>query len=338
MLTKLRQKYLDFQFTDAKSLVSLKYKIYQDRSIANTFFDHIKNFFETSSNVECGYTAANGLRYSKQDITLLLKKLQLNIILLNKNSHVFDLKKIDENLLKNVTRDNLHRILNLLHEDFEQNMNDLQVKYPQVSTIVGYSDRYLQICEFLNTINNTIHEIEGTFNNYLNLLNKQHYGGFYSTCLIDNNGWTGSRVNLSNNDFHEFSLEQFFGQLVIGYDTTGKNLLHAYWTNDLKIIQEHKITPQTSFSSNVLLYFKSSSLTSESVYDGFCQWYDQEQIWQYGYSKEIADGSLGNITIGQLKYVDDEEIKLNCLNLKNKLKIVDKIKNKTLTTYLPVIL
>ena len=337
MLTEQHHKYLDFKFTDAKSVVSLKYKIHQDRSIANIFFDHIKKIFNTSSNVACGYTSANGLRYSKQDITLLLKKLQLNIILLNKNSHVFDLKKIDENLLKNINRDNLHRVLNLLHEDFEQNMNDLQVKYPQVSTIVGYRYHYMQLCEFLNTINNTIHEIEGTFHNYINLINKQDYGGFYSTCLIDDNGWTGSRVNLTGKDFREFSLEQFFGQLVIGYDTTGKNLLHAYWTNDLKIIQEQKITPQTSFSSNVLLYFKSNSLTNKSVYDRFCKWYDREQIWQYGYSKEIADGSLGNITIGHLKYVDDREINLHHLNLKDKLEIIDKIKDKILTTYIPIV-
>lgn len=337
MLTKQHQKYFDFQFEDSKSLVSLKYKIYQDKSIANTFFNSIKDFLVTTPNVTCGYTSANGLRYSKQDITLLLKKLQRNIILLNRNSHIFDLKKIDEDLLKNVTKTNLHQVLNLLHEDFEQNMNDLQVKYPKVSTIAGYSDRYLQICEFLNTINNTIHELEGTFHNYLNLINKQNYGGFYSTCLIDNDGWTGSRVNLTNQDYNEFSLEQFFGQLVMGYDTTGKNLLHAYWTNDLKIIKEHKITPQTSFSSNVLLYFKSNSLTSESVYNGFCQWYEQKQISQYGYSKKIANESLGNITIGQLKYVDDEEINLSHLDLKSKLKIVDKIKNKTLRTYLPII-
>lgn len=337
MLTKQRHKYFDFQFQDAKSLVSLKYKIHQNKSVANKFFNSIKDFIATTPDVKCGYTSANGLRYSQQDITSLLKKLQLNIILLNRNSHVFDLKKLDEDLLKNVTKANLHQVLNLLHEDFEQNMNDLQVKYPKVSTIVGYSDRYLQICEFLNTINNTIHELEGTFHNYLNLINQKDYGGFYSTCLIDNNSWTGSRVNLTAKDYNEFSLEQFFGQLVMGYDTTGKNLLHAYWTNDLKIIKEHKITPQTSFSSNVLLYFKSNSLTSESVYNGFCQWYEQNQIAQYGYSNKIADESLGNITIGQLEYVDNEAIDLSCLNLKSKLKIVDQIKNKTLITYLPII-
>jgi len=337
MLTKQHHKYFDFQFQDSHSLVSLKYKIYQEKSIANTFFDSIKDFVETNPDVKCGYTSANGLRYSNQDIRLLLKKLQLNIILLNKKSHVFDLKKIDEVLLRNLNRANIYQILNIIHEDFEQNMNNLQVRYEQVSTIVGYRTPYLQICEFLNIINNTIHELESTFHNYLNSISKKKYCGFYSTCLINNNGWTGSRINLKNQDYEEFSLEQFFGQLSIGYDTTGKNLLHAYWTNDLKIIKEHKISPQTSFGSNVLLCFNSNSLTSKSLYNGFCQWYKRNQISQYGYSKKIADESLGNITIGQLKYVDEEEINLNCLNLKDKLKIVNKIKNKTLITYIPII-
>ena len=337
MLPKKHRKYFEFHFQDSQALVALKYQVYQDKSIANTFFTHIKDFVETTPDVKCRYTSANGLYYSKQDIELLLKKLQLNIILLNKNSHVFDLKKIDENLLRNISRANLHQVLNLLHEDFEHNMNDLQIKYPKVSTIVGYSDRYLQICEALNTINNTIHELEGTFNNYLNLLNNKRYGGFYSTCLLDKDGWTGSRVELSPKDYEEFTLEQFFGQLLIGYDTTGKNLLHAYWTNDLKIIKESKITPQTSFSSNVLLYFQSHNLSCESVYQGFCQWYEDNNISQYGYSKKISEQSLGNIAIGKLKYINDQEIDVDSLNLAEKLAIVDQIKNKDLITYFPVI-
>ncbi|MEM7595378.1 MAG: hypothetical protein AAF383_28425, partial [Cyanobacteria bacterium P01_A01_bin.83] len=113
---------------------------------------------------------------------------------------------------------------------------NLQLKYSRNTAIATYRDRYLKISEILNTINNTIHEIEGTFHNYINLVQNKNYAGYYSTCLIDDNGWTGPRINLTRQDFAEFTLEQFFGQLVIGYDTTGKNLLHAYWTNDLKII------------------------------------------------------------------------------------------------------
>lgn len=338
MLTRKTHKYFDFHFEDSKSLISLKYQIYQDKSIAIIFFEHIKSFLETTPDVKCGYTAANGLHYSQKDIELLLRKLKFNIFLFNKNSHIFNLKKIDDTLLNNINRSTLNTVLNLFHEDFEQNMNDLQIEYPKVSTIIGYRDSYLKISEVLNTINNTIHELEGTFYNYINLINKKNYAGFYSTCLLDNNGWTGPRVALSPQDYQEFSLEQFFGQLTMGYDTTGKNLLHAYWTNDLKIIKECKITPQTSFSSNVLLYFKSNTLTGESIYNGFSQWYEQNNIAQYGYSKKIADESLGNITIGKLKYVNDQEIDVDSLNLKEKLAIVDQIKHKTLTTYLPVIL
>ena len=338
MLIRKYHKYFDFHFKDKKSLISLKYQIDQNKTIANAFFEHIKYFLATSHNVQCGYTSANGLLYSEKDIELLLKKLKINIFLFNKNAYIFDLTKMKLKLFNNLNVANLNQVLNLFHEDFEENMNNLQLKYSKVSTIAEYRSYYLKISEILNTINNAIHEIEGAFQNYINLVRYKDYSGFYSTCLIDDNGWTGPRVNLTSQDFANFTLEQFFGQLVMGYDTTGKNLLHAYWTNDLKIVQEQKITPQTSFSSNILLYFKSHNLSSDSVYQDFSRWYDEHNIAQYGYSKNISDESLGNITIGRLKYINDEKVDLNSLSLKDKFAIVDQIKNKTLQIYLPIII
>ena len=244
---------------------------------------------------------------------------------------------MSEKRLRYQIKDKIYESLNLLHEDFEENMNNLQVRYQKVSHIIEYRTQYLQISAVLNTINNAIHEIEGTLTNHLNLIKNKKYNGFYSACLLDNNGWTGPRVKLQSKDYAEFTMEQFFGQLSMGYDTTGKSLLHAYWSNDLKIVKEHKITPQTSFSSNVLLCFRSDHLASESVYHDFCQWYDQNKIVNYGYSKKIANQSLGNITIGKLKYLNDREIDVDSLTLEDKLAIVDQIKNKTLKTFIPTI-
>ena len=47
MLTRKTHKYFDFHFEDSKSLISLKYQIYQDKSIAIIFFEHIKSFLES---------------------------------------------------------------------------------------------------------------------------------------------------------------------------------------------------------------------------------------------------------------------------------------------------
>lgn len=338
MLVQKTHKYFDFRFEDQKSSVSLKYQIDHNKTIAHVFFEHIKKFLATSHDVQCGYTVANGLRYSKKDIKLLLKSLKSNIYFLNKYACIFDLKKIDLKLFNNLNGDNLNQVLNLFHEDYEQNIKDLQLKYSKVSTVVRYRNYYLKISETLNVINNNIHEIEGTFHNYKNLIYHKNYSGFYSTCLINNNGWTGPRVNFTRQDFDNFSLEQFFGQLIIGYDTTGKNLLQACWTNDLKIIQERKITPQRSFGSNVLLNFQSLNLSSDSVYQDFSQWYDEHNVGQYGYSKNISNESLGNITIGTLKYINDDKLNINNLSLRDKLAIVDRIKNKTLQIYFPTII
>ena len=337
MYLKKHNRYFAFQFKDAKSLTSLKYQIDENRSIANTFFENIKEFLEIAPDAECRYTAANGLRYSQRDLEFLIEKLKFNVMLFNKKSHVFRLMQIDEKLLQLDLNSNLNELLNLLHGDFEANMNDLQLKYPKLSTIPDYRDIYLHLSEVLNTINNTIHEIEGTFNNYHNLNKQQYYEGFYSTCLMDNRGWTGPEIELKNEDYNEFTLEQFFGQLSIGYNTTGKNLIHAYWTNDLKVVKERKITPQTSCTSNVLLYFKSSDTTSKELYDKFVKWYDRHNLSQYGYSKTISTQALGNITLGKLKYIDREEIELSSLNLKDKLSIVDRIKNKILKIYFPLV-
>ena len=258
--------------------------------------------------------------------------------MVNQKADIFNLKKIDKTLLDNISKFNLNKNLNLLHEDFEQIMYNLRDKYKKTPNQIDYRDNYLKICESLNLINNTIHEIEGTFNNYINFIKNKTYAGFYSACLVNENGWTGKRIDFSKKDYDEFTLEQFFGQLSIGYDTLGKNLLQAYWTNDLKIIKERKITPQTSCTTNVLLYFMGKNMTCDSIYNGFSQWYDENNIAKYGYSKKITNESLGNITIGKLKYIDGVEIDLDSLNFEDKLLIVDKIKNKTLKKYIPILL
>lgn len=337
MYFKKYNRYFVFQFKDTKSLTCLKYQIDEDKSIANIFFESIEEFLTTAPDVKCRYTAANGLRYSHQDLEFLIEKLRFYVMLFNKQAHVFQLKQIDRKLLPVALDSNLNKLLNLLHEDFEANMNDLQLKYSRLSKIPNYCDVYLHLSEVLNTINNTIHEIEGTFNNYYNLKKNKYYEGFYSTCLMDERGWTGPKIEFTAKDYNEFTLEQFFGQLSIGYNTTGKNLIHAYWTNDLKVVKECKLTPQTSCTSNVLLYFKSNDSTNKEVYDKFAEWYDRHNISQYGYSKEISTQSLGNITLGKLKYINDEEIELGSLKLKDKLSIVDTIKNKILETYLPIV-
>ena len=335
MLLKESHKYLNFHFEDAKSSTSLKYLIDSERKLADVFFTRLQSFFETAPNLKCQYTAANGLHYSKEDIDFLIKKLKVYVLLLNRKSHVFNLKQIDRRLLDNINDLNFNKTLNLLHEDFEQNMDCLQVKYQKTANNSDNRYEYLHLSEVLNTINNTIHEAEGAFLNYHSLKNNQAYVGFCSTCLLDSNGWTGERYNLREEDYQEFALEQFFGQLCIGYDTTGKNLLHAYWTNDLKIVREHKVTPQTSFGTNVLLYFRSDNLTHKTVYDSFSHWYDRHNLKQDGYSKKISDESLGNITLGKLKYVDRTEVDLDRLNLQDKFSIIDLIKNKILKTYFP---
>lgn len=335
MLWKESHKYLNFYFEDANSSTSLKYLIDSKRKIANIFFARLQSFLKTTPNLKCQYTAANGLRYTKEDLDFLIKKLKVYVLLLNRKSDIFNLKQIDRRLLDNITDLNFNKILNLLHEDFEQNMNCLQSNYQNTTNQSNYRYEYLHLSEVLNTINNTIHEAEGAFLNYHNLKGDRAYVGFCSTCLLDSNGWTGERYNLREEDYQEFTLEQFFGQLCIGYDTTGKNLLHAYWTNDLKIVREHKITPQTSFGTNVLLYFRSHNLTHKTVYDGFSKWYERHNLARDGYSKKVSDESLGNITLGKLKYVDRTEVDLDRLSLEDKFSIVDLIKNKILKTYFP---
>lgn len=336
MYLQRHDRYLIFHFQNIKSSTWLKYQI-DEHNIANIFFKNIQDFLHTAPNVRCRYTAANGLRYSERDLKFLIEKLKFNIMLFNKSYDIFQLKQIDKSLLNIALNAKLNTVLNLLHEDFEANMNDLQLKHCQLSNSRELQEIYLHLSEVLNTINNTIHEIEGTFNNYSNLYNKKYYKGFYSTCLMDERGWTGAKIELKSEDYHLFTLEQFFGQLSIGYNTTGKSLIHAYWTNDLKIIRERKITPQTSFTSNVLLYFHNSNTAHEEVYSQFAKWYDCHNISQYGYTKDISTQSLGNIVLGKLKYINEREIELDSLTPQDKFSIVDTIKNKILVRYFPTI-
>ena len=132
MYLQRHNRYLVFCFQDAKSSTWLKYQI-DEKNIANIFFENIQVFLKEEPNAKCKYTAANGLHYSQQDLEFLIEKLKFNIMLFNKSYDIFQLKQIDKSLLNIAIDAQINTLLNLLHEDFERNMNDLQLKYCKVS-------------------------------------------------------------------------------------------------------------------------------------------------------------------------------------------------------------
>ncbi|NCN26096.1 hypothetical protein GW915_00850 [bacterium] len=65
------------------------------------------------------------------------------------------------------------------------------------------------------------------------------------------------RVDLELSDYEEFVGERYFGDLLLGYGTTGKSLYQCYENNDLELVRAGLVRPQKDVSTEVLAYFPS---------------------------------------------------------------------------------
>lgn len=129
--------------------------------------------------------------------------------------------------------------LNFLHRQFHENEEAL------VSSGI-YDESRLK----LQDMNVLIHRIEQA------LGNMKGYPTFYHQNLVFY--YKGQRrVKLSLEDYEEFAGERYFGDLLLGYGTTGKSLYQCYENNDLDIVAAGLVRPQADVSTEVWLVFPS---------------------------------------------------------------------------------
>lgn len=112
----------------------------------------------------------------------------------------------------------------------------------------------------LNNINSKIHTLE--FSVGLMPDSKRAYFSIFLRDLLNDT----RSIPLDQEDFKLFSLESKFGDLMLGYGTTGKNLYHIYLNNDVNFFKEgNRESPQTAITTNILGWFSEDKSHDEEL-------------------------------------------------------------------------
>jgi hypothetical protein len=151
----------------------------------------------------------------------------------------------------------------------------------------------------LNNINSKIHTLEFAVG-----LKPDQKRAYFSIFLRDLLNDTRS-IPLDSEEFKLFSLDAKFGDLMLGYGTTGKNLYHIYLNNDVNFFKEgNRQSPQSAITTNVLGWFSNDKNHHEEL-----SYLEAWLLKNFDEKFDLSDAShsLGYIKLGSLMISKDLE-------------------------------
>lgn len=190
--------------------------------------------------------------------------------------------------------------LNLLHSQFEANIiktnsvltgshNKLESKLSNAPVILREG-----IEKALNSINSLIHSIE-----HLLSRAKNSYNSYFSAYLASEPYVPD--LNLASNESNLFNLSSKFGDLLLGYGTTGKSLYHIYKDKDLELIKKGgRPSPQRFVTPNILACF-FQTISHDKDYNAMIEWLKENKVGEkLGINIYDVQNNPGYIKLGEL--------------------------------------
>jgi hypothetical protein len=233
---------------------------------------------------------------TSDDLPTLMEKLNSIIIEIN--------KYYDQPLpLFTNTKELDHTILNYLHEQFElyggrhavlsKEGYGNQVGDPNIFPGTEFNVQFHQLWLDLNQ---WIHITEGAMDN-------QEFPHF--SCLIQYTPFVEQGMPIEKEDKLFLEHTAKWGHLYLGYNTLGKDYVHAFWDDDKRVITNDQVRVQKWLSSEVWLDF-SKDVPSTVPYKSFeLQFY---KWWRTLNEKErvpfvdISELALGRYFIGEVSF------------------------------------
>jgi len=157
-------------------------------------------------------------------------------------------------------------LLNRLHENF----HEVQEKYLDSKYQSGYPDEIKPVANAFAKINHYVHTLE-------NILkwqdqpeqvraNRQSYYIINFGCQDEHlrNPVTAELREYWKYTYHP---DQKRAQLILGYNTVGKHLLHCVTDNDVQVVTDHMIRPQTLVGGEAMLVVAMGASMTTSQQD-----------------------------------------------------------------------
>lgn len=188
--------------------------------------------------------------------------------------------KLEVPTTKNI--DSAH--LNRLHFEFENFGERFKKGGPETRGRIA--NAYGPFCQ----LNDQIHACEGALANRHRTL-EEAWWSLHCSFLPD------LYSELENHMYEEFSLDWDFGTMFMGYHTLGKDILAAFWNDDMDLFHRDEIRPQRISSSEIFLFLGPQS---RGHLEQLNRWWDAKEIGQFGFTKNDPRNSIGYIPVADL--------------------------------------
>ncbi len=204
--------------------------------------------------------------------------------------------------LENITQD----YLNQLHESFHRYEETVESRNvyrrnhfsPARRAMLFYKTQVLGLYTpthyALGKLNTLIHWVENAYK----MLSGEHINQFFNFYMHPN-----QFSNLDESEYELCRISFNFGDLMLGYGTTGKNLYHCYIDDDKEVVREGLIRPQRSVSTEVLALFPLKDATENfevEQNERFRAWCQEAEVSKYGYDIDEPIHKIGHIPLGKL--------------------------------------
>ena len=148
----------------------------------------------------------------------------------------------------------------------------------------------------LNSVNGKVHSLEHLLSRPLDSSSSWFSVSLYS--LFEDESMR--RIPLKEKDYSRFSLGCKFGDLLLGYGTTGKSLWHIYKDKDTKLLDDgHRPSPQREISTNIFAPFYE--MNAEDEMHNTLEWLELNNVGtRLNLDLRDSKNSYGYIKIGDL--------------------------------------
>jgi len=124
----------------------------------------------------------------------------------------------------------------------------------------------------LNRVNNLIHNLEELMGQDSD---KKGSNGYFSTYFVQGNGGS-KKIKFDDDEYDLFTLTHNWGDLFLGYGTTGKSIYHVFKDKDIALLKKgFECSPQEYVTSNLMCLFGYSRNNYEEEY---LKWFDDNKI------------------------------------------------------------
>lgn len=281
---------------DGTSSITLRYELIKNAVSAK--FVRLLRKILLGSKVEVRYTSWAMYPKGEKYLTTLYSNLVQHITYFNENNGAglsFQTIVPPKELLTT------HQ-LNLIHSEFETFIVMTQNNVPtgehnlakQILRLNVSNEVGQKLEKALNLVNSNVHALEGIIGRGIESYNSYFSAYLYSSPSVPS-------IPLSPDDVELFQLDSKFGDLLLGYGTTGKSIYDIYKNRDLSLLNAGgRPSPQQFVTSNILACFYNTQ-THNEIFTQMISWLKQHKVGEtLGLNVSEKIHGHGFIKLGQL--------------------------------------